>query len=118
MTITVKDGAGVDRTISTTDDLIPKVNLIGTRFYNYSGIQRIAVSATAADSDSIEAAEVMVHASVKCYILPGASGTATSSNAIPVEAGEKFHFRITSGHKISVIRDTADGFITIVPVTT
>lgn len=116
MTITVKDAAGVDRVISTTDDLIPITRLIGTRSYNYGAIQRLNVAAVAADSAAIAATEVMVHASVKCYILPGATGTATASNGIPIEAGEKFHFRITSGHKISVIRDTADGFITIVPV--
>lgn len=116
MTITVKDAAGVDRVISTTDDLIPVTRLIGTRAYNYASIERVSVAAVAADSGPITGTEVMVHASVKCYILPGSTGTATASNGIPIEAGEKFHFRITSGNKISVIRDSADGFITIVPV--
>lgn len=102
--------------IGKVDDLIPPINVIGTRTYNYAGIQRVAVSVAAADSSAITATEVMVYASTKCYILPGASGTATSSNAIPIEAGEKFHFRITSGHKISVIRDSVDGYLHVVPV--
>lgn len=129
MTILVKNANGVNTTIATNDDLIPvieaigavddlvpPVNLIGTRTYNYAALQRVAVANAAADSGAITATEVMVYASTRCYILPGASGTATSANALPIEAGEKFHFRITSGHKISVIRDTADGFLYILPV--
>lgn len=120
MSITVKDASGVDRTVATTDDLIPIVNLIGTRTYNYAGIQRVAVATTATNSAAITATEIMVSASVKCYILLVAgTGTvtgATASTAIPIEAGEKFHLRITSGQRISVIRDTTDGFLHIIPV--
>lgn len=90
------------------------INLVGTRAYNYAGIQRVAVAATAANSTAITGTEVMVYASTKCYIRVG--GTATATTAIPLEAGEKFHFRITTGAIISVIRDAADGFLHIVPV--
>lgn len=114
MTISVKDAAGVNRTISTTDDLIPPVNLIGTRAYNYAGIQRIAIANAATASDPVTGTEVMVYASTKCYIRVG--GTATATTAIPIEAGEKFHFRITTGAVISVIRDAVDGFLHIIPV--
>src|SRR6218665_1306963 len=109
MTISVLDSAGTTRTIKTADEVVDSVDallspvrLVGTRAYNYAGIQRVSVASAAADSSAITGTEVMVYASVKCYILPGASGNATVSNGIPVEAGEKFHFRITSGHKISV----------------
>jgi|SRR5215217_3174885 len=114
MSITVKDATGVNRTVLTTDDLVPIVNLIGTRAYNYAGIQRMAVGATAANSGAIAGTEVMVYANTKCYIRVG--GTATATTAIPIEAGEKFHLRITTGAVISVIRDAADGFLHIVPV--
>lgn len=141
MTINVKDAAGITRTISTNDDLIPiitaigsvedlvapieaigsvdelvpPINTVGTRTYNYAAIQRVAVGSTAVDSAVITATEVMVYASTKLYILPGV-GVATNANSIPIEAGEKFHFRITSGQKISVIRDSADGYLYIIPV--
>lgn len=116
MTITVKDAGGVNRTIATIDDLLPEVDTIGTRAYAYGAIQRISVGATDTDSTAITATEVLLYASVRCYILPGADPTATNSNGIPLEAGEKFHLRITSGHKISVIRDVADGYLHIIPV--
>jgi hypothetical protein len=116
MTIQVKDAGGVTRTVSTADDTIPPINLIGTRAYNYAAIQRIAAGVAAAASAAITATEVLVYASTKCYILPGTTPVVTVSNGIPLEAGEKFHLRITSGHKISVLRDTDDGFLHIVPV--
>lgn len=114
MPISVKDGAGTTRTISTTDDLIPPVNLIGTRTYNFAAIQRVAVATAAASSTAVTGTEVLVHASTKCYIRIGEP--ATAATGIPLEAGEKFHFRIATGAVISVIRDTTDGFLTIVPV--
>lgn len=114
MSIVVKDANGVNRTVLTTDDLVPIVNLIGTRAYNYAGIQRVAVATAAVNSAAISGTEVMVYASTKCYIRIG--GTASATTGIPIEAGEKFHFRITTGAVISVIRDAADGFLHIVPV--
>lgn len=143
MTILVKDANGTNQTISTTDDLIPvveaigsvndlvapieaigsvndlvaPVNTVGTRAYNYASIQRITAVTTATLSSEITATEVMVYASTKCYVLPGTTPVATNANSIPIEAGEKFHFRITSGQKISVIRDSVDGFLYIIPVT-
>lgn len=114
MSITVKDANGVNRTVLTTDDLVPIVNLIGTRSYNYTGIQRIPVAASAANSDAIAATEVMLYSNVKCYFRIG--GTATATTAIPLEAGEKFHIRIATGSLISVIRDSSDGFLYIIPV--
>jgi len=90
------------------------VNLIGTRAYG--AVERVAVGAASAQSGAIVASEVLLHASVKCYVLAGADPTATDATAIPLEAGEKFHMRITSGHKIAVIRDDADGFLHIAAV--
>jgi hypothetical protein len=44
-----------------------------------------------------------------------AAGVAAGS--IPLESGEKFHLRITSGQFVSFVRDgAADGSLTIMPV--
>lgn len=93
------------------------VNRIGTR--SYGAAARVAVAATTAYSAVITATEVLVHASVKQYIaVVSATGTPTvdPAAAIPLEAGEKFHLRITSGLRIATVRDTADGFLHIAPV--
>lgn len=89
--------------------------LIGTRTYGTT--TRVAATSTSAQSGAITATEVMIHASTRCFIKAGSNPTAVpDGDSIPLEAGEKFHKRITSGHKIAVIRDTADGYIHITPV--
>lgn len=88
--------------------------LIGTRKYG-TALARVAVGVGSTQSSAITAAEVMVHASTRCFIALGVTPTATNAD-IPLEAGEKFHLRVTSGHKIAVLRDTDDGFLNIVPV--
>lgn len=88
---------------------------VGTRAYG-TAENRLAINSAGAASSGITATEVLLHASSRCFVKSG-SGTPTATvNDIPLEAGEKFHMRITSGHKIAVIRDTADGFLNIVPV--
>lgn len=88
-----------------------------TRLYDFTGVQRIAVAAAEADSAAIAATEVCLHPSTRCHVVAGPSPqAATASNGIPLEAGEKFHMKITSGDIISVIRDTADGYLHIIPV--
>lgn len=90
---------------------------LSTRKYAFAGVQRVAVAAAEADSAAIDALEVMLHASVKCHVRAGPSPqAATASNGIPLEAGEKFHLQINEGDIVSVIRDSADGFLHIVPV--
>lgn len=138
-TMNVKDAAGQDVPIEkplapgraaavasrpvalSTEDLaalasiLAAVDRTGTR--TYGTVERVSVGAAANPSGAITATEVLLHASVKCYVLAG-SGTPspTASTGIPLEAGEKFHMRITSGHKIGVIRDAADGYLHIAPV--
>lgn len=94
------------------------VNLVGTRAYGT--VQRIGVASATALSTPIAATEVLLHASVKQYVLAVAgTGTLTvsASTGIPLEAGEKFHMRITSGQRIATIREDTDGFLHIAPVT-
>lgn len=94
------------------DSAIAAIATIGTRAYGAG--QRVEFGATSAESTGLEASEVLLHASERCFIRVAAA--ATASAGIPLEAGEKFHLRLTSGQQIHVIRDIADGFLNIVPV--
>lgn len=85
---------------------------IGTRAYGAG--QQVAVAATSAATTGLTATEVLVHSSVRCFIRVNAAATAAAG--IPLEIGEKFHLRLTSGQQVNVIRDTADGFLNVVPV--
>lgn len=96
------------------DTTLAAINLVGTRAYG--PVERVGVATASAQSAAIAATEILLHASTKCYVLAGASPTATAATGIPLEAGEKFHMRITSGHKVAVIRDAADGFLHIATV--
>lgn len=116
------DGAGVLTPISRKDatqhaEVLATGATIGTRAYG-EALARVAVGATSAYSAEITASEVLLHASTRCFIrVIAASGTPTITNSdIPLEYGEKFHLRLTSGQRIGVIRDTSDGFLNIVPV--
>lgn len=97
------------------DTQIAAAATIGTRAYG-AALSRVAVAATSAVSGAVTGTEVLVHASTRCFIKTGSGTPAATTDDIPLEAGEKFHLRITSGHKVAVIRDTADGFLNIVPV--
>jgi len=99
------------------DAAIASINKVGTRAYGTP--VRQAVAAASAVSSAVTATEVMLHAKVACYfaVVPGTGSPTVAADAgIPLEAGEKFHVRITSGQRIAVIRDTEDGFLYIVPV--
>lgn len=93
-------------------------NATTTRAYGYAAGQRITSVAAQTRSTAITASEVMLHASARCFFRVGdVTVVATvGAGSVPLEAGEKFHLRITSGEFISVIRDTADGNLTIMPV--
>jgi len=89
----------------------------GTRAYGPP--QRVAVSSSSTQSSAISGyAEVLLHATTACYVLTGTSPTVTAATGMPLIAGEKFHIRIADGSKIAVIRDSADGFLYIMPAVT
>lgn len=93
------------------------VALVGTRAYG-APAARVAVGSATAYSAAITATEVLLHASTRCFVgAVAGSGTPTVDNTyIPLEIGEKFHMRLTSGQRVAVIRDTADGFLNVIPV--
>lgn len=106
--------AAASMAVTQSTEDAARVATIGTRAYG--AIERVASGAASVQSGAITATEVLLHASKRCYVLAGATPTASATTAIPLEAGEKFHMRITSGHKIAVIRDTEDGFLHIAAV--
>lgn len=90
---------------------------IGTR--RYGAGQRIAIASTQSTTadmpDNID--EVLLHASARCFVLAvTGAGTVSNVTGIPLETGEKFHMQLRNDEKIAVIRDTADGWLNIVPV--
>lgn len=89
---------------------------IGTRGYG-TALTRLAYTGTSAQSGAITGTEVLLHncGDGRCYIKAASSPTATASD-IPLEAGEKFHLRITSGHKIAALQDSVAGNLNIIPV--
>jgi hypothetical protein len=97
----------------------------GTRAYNFAQATRTAVGATSSAAVEIgtlsASREVMLIASTRCFIRFGAS-TVTAANAadaalLVLPADAMFHMRLPSGvTHYTVIRDTADGFVGIVPV--
>jgi hypothetical protein len=97
----------------------------GTRAYNFGQATRTAVGATSSSAQTIgtlaASREVMLVASTRCFIRFGDSdvGPAAATNAalLPLPADAMFHMRLASGvTHYTVIRDTADGFVRIVPV--
>jgi hypothetical protein len=91
-----------------------------TRAYGFAAGQRISTAGSAAvRSAAIAAAEVLLHASARGFVRVGDAAVAASVGAgsIPLEAGEKFHLRLSPGQFVSFIRDgAADGSLTIMPV--
>ena len=96
----------------------------GTRTYDWAGNSRTAVataSTAAAALPTLSASrELMAHASTRCFVRFGASDVGAASAAaghLVLEAGERFHFRVATGNThFRVIRDTADGFLTLTAV--
>ncbi|HEX5935824.1 MAG TPA: hypothetical protein VFY63_16820 [Pseudorhizobium sp.] len=117
--IEVLDANGEVVTVQTNDDPPTGAQLdkVGTRAYG--AVSRIAAASATTLSAAIAASEVLLHASVKQYVAAVSgegSPTITAETGIPLEAGEKFHMRITSGERIATIRDTEDGFLHIASV--
>lgn len=105
-------GASLSRPVALSTEDKASLDIVGTRAYGAG--QQVAIAAASAASTGLTATEVLLHASSRCFVRVGAAATAAAG--IPLETGEKFHLRLTSGQQINVIRDTADGSLNIVPV--
>lgn len=84
----------------------------GTRSYA-AGITALSVTTTNAASAPVSASEVLIHASAKCFVRVGSAATV---NDIPLESGEKFHVRLTSGQTVNAITASGTATLNIVPV--
>ena len=101
-------------------------SLGGTRTHNTAGSIRQAVgagSARVALPTLSASREMYVMATQRCFFQTGDSSvTAVNTTGLtnmphPLAADERFYFRVPAGHThIAYIRDSADGFITIMPV--
>lgn len=91
-----------------------------TRAYDWAAGQRLTTAGSGAvRSAAIAAAEVLLHASARGFVAVGGAAVVASVGAgsIPLEAGEKFHLRISSGQFVSFVRDGgSDASLTIMPV--
>lgn len=84
----------------------------GTRSYAF--FQKLSVTGTSAQSSALtECEEVLLCATKAMWVTVGSDPTATTSNSIPLIAGEKFHLRVRPGYKIAAIRDSENGDLVI-----
>jgi hypothetical protein len=114
-------GVGGDASAANQLTEITATNRAGTREYNIDAKARSAVTAAAVlvPLPTLAASrELYVMGSSRMYYRTGTSGMSATSvaNGHPLAADERFHFRVPAGHThMSIIRDSADGFIDIVP---
>jgi len=88
-----------------------------TRAYDWSIAQKVAFAGASAPSAAIDAVEVMLRPSARCFVAVGANPTAAdAAGSIPLEAGESFHLQMTPGDKVAVIQSTGAGALYILPV--
>lgn len=84
---------------------------------DYVNGQRLSVAASPVASTAISAHAVVLAASVDCFVKAGVDPIASvGAGSMPIFAGQTLTIGITPGHKISVIRASIDGNLTIMPV--
>lgn len=89
-----------------------------TRQFDFSSGQAIAIGATSARSTAIPFEEVLVTASIACYISVGGSTVtaANNGNSMALAANEKIFLRIPMNSYIAVLQASAAGTLRILPV--
>lgn len=114
--------AAADLAALETVTIVPPAVATTTREYVFaSGVSLIAGASSSRTASGITASEIMLHnaGTVRAYIRTGSVSVNATVDAlsIPLEPGEKFHKRITSGDYVAAIRDGAsDATIRILPV--
>lgn len=97
----------------------------GSREYNFAQGTRTAVGAASSAAVAIgtlgASRELMLIASTRCFVRFGGAGVADAAagaGVLPLAADERFHIRIPAAGvtHFKVIRDSADGFLTAIPV--
>ena len=89
-----------------------------TRAYETASGQKVAIGDAHTESDPIDAIEVMLRPTVDCFVTVGEDPEASADNgaSFPLWAGESFHLKISPGDRISVVRESLDGDLYIMPV--
>ncbi len=83
---------------------------------DYANGQLVAYTGTAAQSTAITANMVILVSDTKCWFKVGANPTATAAaGSQPLPADTLLPIGIRSGDKISVIRDSTSGSLSIMP---
>jgi hypothetical protein len=97
----------------------------GTREYNFAQAIRTAFTATSSAAVALgtlsTSREILVVTSSRCFIKWGTSSVsaaaATDNDVLALPADAMFHLRVSAGvTHFRVIRDTADGFLRVIPV--
>lgn len=87
--------------------------------WDYANAQRISFSGTATPSAVINAPMVRLIATEDCFYKVGSNPTAANAaGSVFLSAGSNWAETITSGEKISVISNGADGFLFVIPAKT
>lgn len=77
--------------------------------------QKVAVGATHAETPNAIGARVFrVIANTDCHLATGSAPVATTTDPL-IPANVPEYFAINPAHKVSVIRDAADGYVWITP---
>lgn len=98
----------------TYDELIEAS--IGTRKYNWAGLISVNISSSNVASDAVGTTkEYEISSDTDCYIMVGTAPIAsTSTRYLP--AGGAFTIQLEATDKVAVIRKSADGKLTILPI--
>lgn len=107
--------------VEIKDDFIDQSE---TRTYDFASGTRTTVGATSSAEVAIgtlgPTREIMLMASTRCHIRFGATGLAAAAagaGVLPLAADERFHLKVPVGTThFRVIRDSADGFLSVIPV--
>jgi len=89
----------------------------GTREYDFTNTDVIAVAGASAQSAAFISSEILVTGNTNCWITIGANPTAvadTDGNMYLAANGER-HIRVKVGDKLAVIQDSAAGHISVSP---
>lgn len=98
-----------------TDDPIAKK--IGTRAYTWGSIINRTVTSTSAQTAAVgTAGEYEIATDTDCYVLVGSNPTAAATTSRFLAAGAAFTLQLASTDKVAVIRKSADGNLTVLPV--
>lgn len=85
---------------------------------DWAAAQLLSFSTTAGVSAAITSVGCHLVSTEDCWVTVGASPTATvGAGSMFLKAGDRFAIAITSGHKVSAIRETVSGvaLLSIIP---